>query len=68
MTPETILRFNQLCAMLSIHRSTAYRLLAADPTFPRPIALSARTVGFLRSEVDAWLEQRRQATAAKGIA
>lgn len=35
--------------------------LKRDPTFPRPIRVSSRSVGYLRADLDAWLESRRQA-------
>ena len=68
MTPETILRIKHLCEMLRLSRATIYRLLASDPTFPRPITLSARAVGFLKADADAWLELRRDAATAKEAA
>jgi predicted DNA-binding transcriptional regulator AlpA len=41
------------------------RRAADDPTFPRKIKLSARRVGYLRSDIEAYLQrQREQAFAA----
>lgn len=37
--------------------STLYDLMAAGQ-FPRPINLGARAVGWIESEVDAWIETR----------
>lgn len=66
MHAQTILRFPHLAATLGISRATIYRLLKSDPTFPRPVTLSARAVGFFKVEVESWLEQRRvTAPAAK---
>lgn len=31
-----------------------------DPTFPKPIKLGARSIGWIESEVQDWLESRRQ--------
>lgn len=31
-----------------------------DPTFPRPIRLGVRSVGWLESEIDAWIACRAQ--------
>ncbi|GHU34848.1 Mu phage lytic protein AlpA [Betaproteobacteria bacterium] len=31
-----------------------------DPTFPRPIKLGARAVGWIESEIDAWLNAQIQ--------
>lgn len=38
-------------------RSTIYDGMAAG-TFPRPIRLSAKAVGWLESEVEAWIADR----------
>ena len=37
--------------------SHIYRKIA-DGTFPRPIKLGDRAVGFVEEELDAWIEQR----------
>ena len=29
-----------------------------DPSFPKPISLGAKAVGWLESEIDQWLEER----------
>lgn len=34
-------------------------------TFPRPVALSARAVGWIASEIDAWVESRKAERDAK---
>jgi len=56
-----ILRMKQLIERLQLSRATVYVLLASDPTFPRKIKLTARTVGWLESEVDAWISSRAAA-------
>jgi prophage regulatory protein len=40
-----------------LRRSTIYAAIAAG-TFPRPIHLGPRAVGWLESDVDQWLAQR----------
>jgi prophage regulatory protein len=30
-----------------------------DPTFPRPISLGPRAMGFVEGELDAWIDSRR---------
>jgi prophage regulatory protein len=42
----------------------AYALLK-EGQFPRPINLGARAVGWLESEIDAWIADRVQASRAK---
>ncbi|WP_244814725.1 AlpA family transcriptional regulator [Caballeronia sp. Lep1P3] len=53
-----ILRMKQLIECTNLSRATLYVLMATDPTFPRKIKLTARSVGFLESEVDAWIVAR----------
>jgi prophage regulatory protein len=31
-----------------------------DATFPKPIKLGARTIGWIEAEVQAWIESRRE--------
>lgn len=53
-----ILRIRQLVDRTNLSRATLYVLMANDPTFPKKIKLTARSVGFLESEVDAWIAAR----------
>lgn len=53
-----ILRMKQLIERTQLSRATLYTLIASDPTFPRKIKLSPRTVGFSESAVDAWIASR----------
>jgi predicted DNA-binding transcriptional regulator AlpA len=50
-----ILRMKQLIERTNLSRATLYVLMANDPTFPKKIKLTARSIGFLESEVDAWI-------------
>jgi prophage regulatory protein len=61
MAQQTILRLPQALARTGISRSTAYALIKAG-TFPKPIALGARAIGFLSGEIDAWIEGRVKAS------
>lgn len=62
-TALTILRRKQVEARTGLSRATIYAKLRHnpkrpgdyDPTFPRPISLGAKAVGWIESEVDAWL-------------
>lgn len=59
----TILRRKQVEARTGLSRSTIYAKLRQnpkrpgdfDPTFPQPISVGARAVGWVESEIDAWL-------------
>lgn len=53
----TILRRKQVEERTGLSRSTIY-LRIQDGTFPRPINLGARAVGWLENEIEAWLASR----------
>ncbi|MDR6235328.1 helix-turn-helix transcriptional regulator [Pseudomonas oryzihabitans] len=58
-----LVRMPELMALTGLARPTVYKLLQRDPTFPRPVKLSdsgARNapVGFVLSEVQAWIQGR----------
>lgn len=65
--PEVrVLRMRQLSALLSVSRSTLYDWLNPnsprhDPSFPRPMRLSAKgiAVGWLADDVKLWLNAKR---------
>lgn len=52
-----ILRRKAVEARVGLSRSSIYELVSAGK-FPRPISLGARTVGWLESEINDWIEQR----------
>lgn len=60
ITATRLLRLPELLARLGICRATIY-LHISKGTFPKPIALSPRAVGWLEHEIDAWLMSRIQA-------
>lgn len=58
-----LIRLPELKEMIGISRSTIYNKLNPnskqfDPTFPKPRSLGANTVGWLESEVLAWILAR----------
>ncbi|AKH88667.1 AlpA family phage regulatory protein [Edwardsiella tarda] len=61
-----ILHMRAVEAKLGIARSTIYDWLNAksprhDPAFPKPYPLGKQSVGWLESELDEWVLQRRAA-------
>lgn len=58
---EKILRLRPVLSRTGLSRSMAYDLMAKEQ-FPKPISLGARAVGWLESEIDAWIAQRIKAT------
>ncbi|KFG95537.1 regulatory protein [Burkholderia paludis] len=59
-----ILRIKQLIERTGLSRATLYVLMSSDPTFPKKIKLTARSIGFLESDVDTWIEARAQLCGA----
>ena len=57
-TALTILRRKQVEARTGLSRSTIYARLREGGDFPKPIQLGAQSVGWLDSEIDAWLRER----------
>ena len=53
-----LLRVKQVYQRLSIGRSKLYDLINNDPSFPKPIRLSSRCVGWTPQQLDAWLESK----------
>ena len=51
----------QVEARTGLSRSSIYQKVA-EGTFPKPIRLSAQSVGWLSHEIDEWTEQRIRAS------
>lgn len=57
----TILRLPAVKARTGLSRSSIY-LRIAQGRFPKPISLGGRAVGWIESDIQAWLQQRIDAT------
>jgi prophage regulatory protein len=53
----SILRRKQVEARTGLARSTIY-LRIAQGTFPRPVSLGARAVGWSSDDIDQWIAER----------
>ena len=66
--PHTMLRFPTVKARTGLSRSTIY-LRISRGTFPAPVSLGGRAVGWIEAKVNAWLTariaQRRLITPAE---
>lgn len=56
--PDEILRWPQVKAITGISRSTCWRLM--PDSFPQSIKLSARAVGWKKSEIYEWVASRSE--------
>ncbi|WP_153111154.1 helix-turn-helix transcriptional regulator [Propionivibrio limicola] len=62
-TALTIIRRKQVEARTGLSRSSIYARLRHnpkrpgdyDPTFPKPVSVGAKAVGWIESEVEAWI-------------
>lgn len=56
-TQERLMRRPEVLRVTGLSRTSMYRLIAAHD-FPRPVSLSAKTVGWPASQVYAWVAAR----------
>lgn len=56
-----ILRLPSVKTRTGLSRSTIY-LRVSEGTFPKPVSLGGRAVGWVESEIQLWLEQRIEAS------
>ena len=63
--PVRVLRLPRVQARTGLSRSSIY-MRVANRSFPQPIRLGARAVGWIESEVDQWI--REQISASRGNA
>ncbi|MBN8285061.1 AlpA family transcriptional regulator [Zoogloea sp.] len=61
----SILRLPGVKARTGLSRSTIYVRIAAG-TFPKPVSLGDRAVGWVEAEIQLWLEQRIAASRQAG--
>lgn len=54
---QTILRLPEVRARTGLPRSTIY-LKVSKGIFPQPTSLGPRSVGWVESEIDAWIAER----------
>lgn len=54
---KVILRLPTVIARTGLSRSTIYLRVTAG-TFPRPVSLGGRAVGWVEAEVQEWVEQQ----------
>lgn len=58
---HTILRLPAVKASTGLSRSTIY-LRIAEGSFPKPVSLGGRAVGWIEAEVNDWLKQQIEAS------
>ena len=61
MNSSAIVRRPQVQARTGLPKSSIYALMAKG-AFPKPIKIGARAVGWLDSDIDAWIEAQVSAS------
>lgn len=61
---NSIVRLPALIKRSGLSRSSIYRLIKEDSSFPQQIKLSTRAMGFLESDIDLWISGRVDASKA----
>ncbi|MHB1285186.1 MAG: helix-turn-helix transcriptional regulator [Leptospirillum sp.] len=64
---EKILKIHQVVEIVGISRSSVYNMVQRND-FPKPLKLGSRSSGWLKSEVDAWIESRASLRFTGGAA
>ena len=60
---QELIRWPAVSRVAGISRTTAWRM-ERDGTFPRRRKISAQSVGWLRHEIEAWVESREAVIAS----
>jgi len=60
-----VIRLKDVMKMLSVSRSMVYSLMGTGD-FPKPLQLGPRAIGWIPSEISAWVESRDRITFEKG--
>ena len=56
-----ILYIDDAAAILAVSRATLRRVMKSDASFPRPLRIGARRIGWRRDELIKWLEGCKRA-------
>jgi prophage regulatory protein len=62
---DKILRLPDTMSKIGLSKPSIYRLMKLGQ-FPQPIALGERARGWVESELDAWIDQKRNRGAVNG--
>ena len=61
-----ILRLPEVMARTGLSRSTIY-LRVSQGTFPKPVSLGARAVGWVEAEIQEWLQRQIEASRKESV-
>ena len=55
--PLRFLRLSEVAARVGLNKRTLQRMVK-DESFPKPVRLHERSIGFVEAEVEEWMESR----------
>jgi len=64
---QALLRLPTVKERTGLSRSTIYHRIS-DGTFPKPINIGIRAVGWLESDIDKWIDEQVQNSREGGVA
>lgn len=64
--PYRILRLPEVIGRVGLRRASIY-LHISKGSFPKPISLGARAVGWLESDIDGWIAARIEVTRRQNV-
>lgn len=56
----TILRLREVERLTQLSKATLYRMMKSG-TFPRPVRLGVRAVGWIQTEIESWIADLERA-------
>jgi predicted DNA-binding transcriptional regulator AlpA len=56
---DSIIRGKEVAKIIGVSISTVYKMLETQAEFPKPLALSERTVGWSKKEILDWIEYKK---------
>ena len=68
-TPEftmRVLRLKDVLSITGLGKTSIYKLIGLK-SFPKPINLSLRSVGWLESEIEAWIQEKINARDQQAV-
>ena len=54
---DRVLRISEVSKTTGLSRTSIYEAVKAN-SFPKPLKISERSIGFLQSEISAWIKER----------
>ncbi|MDE2883866.1 MAG: AlpA family phage regulatory protein [Chloroflexota bacterium] len=61
---KRLMRLPEVLDRLGVARSTLYRLVANDPTFPKPVKVGLKVIAWRSDLLDEWIVSQEQRRAA----